>query len=261
MSDSFRIAVDDGGRFAAGLTALERQQLPFALVQAVNKTAFDVRQRWAEIMPRIFDRPTRLTLAAPLYRKATKARPEAEIFIRDEAFKGTPPAKYLEKQVTGGARRTKRFERALQARGILPAGWFAVPGKGAQLDAFGNIAGRQIVQILSQLRAFGEQGYSANETDATRGRRQKREAKQGKRRGDYFAVRTRRGGLAPGVYQRVSTGFGRGTVPVLIFVRRASYRARYPLFAMAKTIFDRRFETNFARELEAAVASSFRGRA
>jgi hypothetical protein len=259
VTDAFRIVVDENGRFARGLNDLERQQMPFAVMQAINRTAFDVRQRWAEIMPRIFDRPTRLTLNAPLYRKATKQKLEAEIFIRDEAFKGTPPAKYLAPQVTGGARRTKRFERALQARGILPAGWFAVPGKGAELDAFGNISGRQIVRILSQLRAFGEQGYSANETDATRARRQKREKK--KRRGDYFAVRARRGGLAPGVYQRVSTGFGRGTVPVLIFVRRASYRARYPLFDIAKTIYDRRFPDNFRRELDAAVASSFKGRA
>lgn len=254
-----RITVDPGNVLAREFTALEQKNLPYATVQAANATAFAVRERWADAVPRIFDRPTALTMKAPLYTKATKDKLAATIYIRDEAFKGTPPAKYLEPEVTGGARRLKRFERALQARGILPSGWFAVPGRGAELDAFGNLSGKQLVQILSQLRAFGEQGYSANETADKRAKRNKREAKKGQRRSDYFAVPTRRGGLAPGVYQRVHTGFGRGTVPILIFVRRVSYRARYPLFDIAKTIFDRRFPDNFRRELDQAVASSFTG--
>lgn len=265
MSDALRLAVDPGDAFMRGLSALERRQLPFATVQAINVTAFETRQRWAEIMPRIFDRPTALTLKAPLYRKATMQKLEAEIWIRGAdvagdpgAFKGTPPAKYLAPEVTGGARRHKRFERALQARGILPAGWYAVPGSGAQLDAFGNIAGRQIVQILAQMRAFGEQGYSANETDDSRDRRRKRQRRQ--RRGDYFAVTSAgRGGLKPGIYQRLRSGFGGGVVPVLVFVRRVAYRARYPLFDIARTIFDRRIGANLQRELDKAVASAFIG--
>jgi hypothetical protein len=255
-----KVSVDAGGLLGRQLSELERKQLPFATVRAINETAFQVHERWKQVMPQVFDRPTALTLKGVAYKKASLQQPTAEIFVRDEVFKGTAPAKYLQAEVSGGPRRQKRFERALQAAGLMPAGTFAVPGKGAELDAHGNLTGAQFVRILSQLRASGEQGYSANETADGRGRRHRREAGKGKkasRRSDYFAVPRAIGGLKPGVYQRIRTGFGRGVVPVLIFVRSANYRARYPVFDLAQKTFDRRFPAIFRTELDKAVRNSF----
>lgn len=250
-----RVQVDQGGAFGKGLTELERTQLPFATRQAMNATAFDVRQRWAEVMPRIFDRPVPLTQRAVLYDKASKARPYAEIYIRDEATKGTPPAKYLQTQVMGGSRRPKGIERQLSAQTILPAGMFVVPGRGAKLDQYGNIPRSQLNMIKSQLGAQGDP--LANESEKSRGRRLKRNAKRGKRDGNFFAVRTQRGRMAPGIYERITTGFGSAVRSVLRFVKSVSYRRRYPIFDMAQKIYDRRFPDNFQRELTKAVASSF----
>lgn len=247
-----RIEVDTEGLFRQALTDLERRQLPFATMQAINSTAFEVRQRWGEVMPRVFDRPTPLTTKAVLYRKATKSNLTAEIFIRDEAFKGTPPAKYLQAQVFGGNRGTKAFEKRLQSAGFLPVGWFAVPGKGAQLDAYGNLAGARMNRILSQLGARFDP--LQNETDVSRGRRRKREAR--KHRGDYVPIRQRRGRLAPGIYQRVTTGFGSTLVSVLRFVERVRYRPRYNIHDMARKVYARRFPDIFKRELAEAVASA-----
>lgn len=256
---AIRVDVDAQNAFGRTLTALERAQVPFATVQAINQTAFAVRQRWAEIMPRIFDRPTALTLKAVLYRKASKAKPEAEIFIRDEAFKGTAPAKYLQAQVFGGVRAPKGLERDLQRRGVLAAGGFVVPGQGAQLDAHGNLPRSQINAIKSQLGSFGEQGYTANESEASRGRRTKRLAKQGKRGGNYFAVRSGTASRLPaGVYERLATGFGRAVRSVLAFVRAPRYRPRYDIFGMAQKVFDRRFPEIFRAELDKAVGSAFK---
>jgi hypothetical protein len=252
------VLVDPGNTFGRSLTELERKQLPFATMQAINQTAFAVHQRWAEVMPRIFDRPTSLTLKAVKYDKATKQNLSATVKVRDEIGKGTPPAKYLLSQVQGGSRVTKGLERDLQRRGILAAGGFVVPGQGAQLDAYGNLPRAQINAIKSQLGAFGEQGYSANETDVSRSRRQKRLAKAGKRGGNYFAVPSgARGRLAPGVYERLSTGFGSAVRSVLHFVRAVRYRRRYDIHGMAQTIFDRRFPSIFEAELAKAVASAF----
>lgn len=254
-----RTEVDPGNVLAREFTALERQNLPFAAVQAANQTAFAVRQRWAEIMPRVFDRPTALTLKAILYRKATKQRPAAEVFVRDEAFKGNPPARYLEAQVTGGGRATKGMEKRLQAKGILPAGQYVVPGRGAELDAHGNIPGSQVNRILSQLGARFDP--LQNETDKSAGRRRRREAKKDQRRGDFFALRKQRGRLGPGIYQRVRTGFGSTVRSILRFVSSVSYRPRYDIFGLAERLYAREYPFHFERELGKAVQTSkFRGR-
>lgn len=255
MSRLIRIAVDGGNVVSRQFSELERTQLPFATATAINATAFDTRQRWAEVMPRIFDRPTALTRQAVLYTKASKGNLAAEVFIRDESFKGTPPAKYLEAQVMGGSRRTKGIERQLTARGILPAGMFVVPGQGAKLDQHGNLPRSQLNQIKSQLGIQGD--ALSNESPASRGRRLKRNAKKGVRGGNYFAVKQREGGLAAGVYERVVTGFGSALRSVLHFVRSVRYRRRYPIFQMAQTIFDRRYPANFNKALATAVASAW----
>lgn len=254
-----RAEVDPGNVLAREFTALERRNLPFAAIQAANNTAFAVRQRWAEIMPRVFDRPTALTLKAILYRKATKAKPAAEVFVRDEAFKGTPPARYLQAQVEGGSRRQKGMEKRLQAKGILPAGQYVVPGRGAQLDAHGNIPGSQVNAILSQLGARFDP--LQNETDKSAARRRRREKEKGQRGGDFFALRKQRGRLAPGVYQRITTGFGSAVRSVLRFVRSVSYRPRYPIFDLAEKLYRKEYPFHFERELAKAVQTSkFRGR-
>ena len=146
----------------------------------------------------------------------------------------------------------------LAAQGILPAGMQAVPGKGVDLDGFGNIAGSTMNRVLSQLGARFDP--LQNETDTSRARRQKREAKQ--RRGDYFAVKQKRGGLRPGIYQRVRTGFGSAVRSILAFVRPASYKPRYRIFDLAERMYPRLFAFHFENELRKAVETSkFRGRA
>jgi hypothetical protein len=251
--------VDENNLFKRELTELERTQLPFAAIRAANETGFAVRQKWFETMPRVFDRPTPLTQRAVMIRKATRQRPGAEVFIRDEAFKGTPPAKYLQAQVEGGSRRQKGMEKRLQAKGILPAGHFVVPGRGAVLDAYGNITGRQVNAILSQLGARFDP--LQNESDTSRGRRRRRELKKGTRAGDFFAIKKQRGRLPAGVYQRISTGFGSTLRSVLHFVRSVSYTPRYRIFDLAERLYAREFPFHFERELAKAVQTSkFRGR-
>lgn len=257
MSELLRIAVDPGNVLAREFTALEQMNLSFAVMQAANATAFGVRQHWAETMPRVFDRPTALTLKAVLVSKATKARPAATVYLRDEAFKGTPPAKYLLAQVTGGVRRHKAFEKRLMDAGVLPRGMFAVPGKGATLDAFGNLSGGTINALLSQLRARSDSAQ--NETAESAARRRRRQAKRGERAGDYFAAKTS-GHLPAGVYQRVSTGFGSAIKSILHFVRPPSYTVRYEIFGLAERVYRQQFPFHFENELSKAVQTSkFRG--
>lgn len=253
-----RIAVDADNMLGRQFSALEREQLPFAVMQACNATAFEIREVWKRTAPRVFDRPTPMTINAALYRRATKGRLFAEIFLRDEAFKGTPPAKYLQPEVEGGTRRKKRMELLLQAKGMMPAGTFAVPGKRAPLDQFGNVPSSQIRQILSQLRAGGEQGYVSNETNERRTKRQRREARKFGRSYEYIVLTKRRGRLLPGLYER-SNDRSRAIRSIFIFTKQANYSPRYDIFGLAQRTWDKLMPFYFNRELEKALESAVRG--
>lgn len=260
MSVPLRIQVDADEMLARQFTELERQNLPFAIVQACNATAFEIRETWKRTAPRVFDRPTPMTVNAAQYRKATKQRLYAEIFIRDEAHKGTPPSKYLLPQVEGGDRRLKGMERLLMSKGAMPQGTFAVAGKGAPLDQFGNVRSGQVRQILSQLGAGREAGYTSNESEVGRSRRLKRQRKRGGG-GSFFVVKQRRGKLRPGIYERITSGFGSAVRSIFIFVTRARYRPRYDIYGLAQRQWNKLMPFHFNRELQKALQTSkFRGR-
>jgi len=250
-----RISVDADNMLGRQFSELERQNLGFAVMQACNATAFEIRQTWARTALRVFDRPTAMTQRAAQYKKATRQKLYAEIFLRDEASNGTPAAKYLAPQVDGGQRRKKRFEVLLQQKGAMPAGMFAVAGKGAPLDRFGNVKVGQLNKILSQLGAQTDR-YQ-NQTDVSAGRRRRKR----RRGGEYFALQQRRGRLLPGIYERIDTGFGSAVRSVFIFTRQANYKPRYNIFALAQREWDRLMPFYFNRELQKALESSkFRGR-
>jgi len=260
-----RIAVDADNMLARQFTELEQKNLPFAVIQACNATAVEIRDVWARNADRVFDRPVPLTRRAVLYRKAgnlgglqrdgftSTSRNYAEVFIRDEASNGTPPAKYLIRQVDGGTRRKKGFEILLQQKGAMPAGMFAVAGEGAPLDRFGNVRAGQVSKILSQMGA--RQDPLQNQTDASVKRRGRR-----KRGGDYFALHQKRGRLLPGIYERIGFAFGSAVRSIFIFTRGASYKPRYNIFALAQRAWDKLMPFHFNRELAKALESSkYRG--
>ncbi len=245
-----RIAVDPGDILGRQLTDLEQSQLPFAASQAANKVAFEVRERWKRQAPRVFDRPTPLTVNAAMYRKASKDRPYAEVYLRDEAFKGTPPAKYLLAEVDGGQRRRKGFERLLQSRGLLSPSQYAVMGRGARANQYGNVPAGQVTKILSQLGA--QRDRYQNQTSASAKRRKTR-APTG---GEYFVLTKRRGRLQPGIYERITTGWGSAVRSIFIFTNTASYRPRYDIFGMAEDTWKKLMPFYLKRELEKAMQTA-----
>lgn len=237
------------------LTAIERRNLPFATAQALNRTA-EQAQKAATDGLKVFDRPTPFTLKSVFIRRVTKAQYKtglfAEVFLRDEAFKGTAPVKYLEPEVKGGSRRVKRFERALRAEGIMGPNEWAVPSRALKLNQYGNVSAGMISSILSQLEASPD-----NLQNVTR-RSKQRLRKQGKRL--YFTPRPG-SKLKPGVYVRTgrrpkSGGDPRDVRPVLLFVSDApTYRPRYQFFEIVTKVHTRRFASIFQAELARAVAS------
>lgn len=247
--------IDD---FKIAMTDIERRHLPFAVAGALNDTMFEVRQRWQEEIPRVFDRPTPIIRNAVLYRKATKDRLVAEVFIRDEASKTSwTPAHTLQPEVEGGERRQKAFERKLQNH--PRARKYYVPGKSMPRDQFGNLPRGIYNKVLSQLGvAENVLGFDANETSEARARRLKRErSTRSKRRGgSYFILAKRRGKLRAGViYERIVTGFGTAVRTVLYPLDRAPvYRPRFNATRFAREVYLDRFPHNFITRMRLAVA-------
>lgn len=236
----------------AKLNRLQREQVPYATMRALNATADDVKEAERKEIADVFDRPRANTLNSVYVKYATKANPVSRIALKDVAGKGVPASKYLEAQIKGGVRRLKRFEKALRAVGALPPGMYAVPGSGAKIDAEGNMSGGQIVQILSYFKAFPEAGYKANMTDARRAKLAKGTKKQGGF--SYFVGRPGGGKLPLGVWQRFNPhGFIK---PVLIFVDSVLYEPRFDFYYVGKRAVEKRFRANFDAALVQALATA-----
>lgn len=216
-------------------TAEMARLVPKVTADALNWTIFNVRDAHRKEMASIFDRPTPFTLnQSNRVDRATPTKLAARTKLRDDQSSGIAPVKYLRPQVQGGERNVKRFEKALQARGLMPSGWVAMPGNGAKLNAYGNMNGGLIVQILSVLGAAEQtSGYSANMTY--------RSSKRNKKPRDYFVsrpgaamnLRGAAGRLPYGVYQRLPGG---RIVTILRFRPKAQYKAVFDYDGIARKI-------------------------
>lgn len=225
---------------------------------AISRTGNHIREAEKTEIERVFDRPTRWTLGAMRVKESSG---EVVVGIIDPDGYYRRAQNYLSTQVTGGARRHKAFERSMQQRGIMPQGWYAVPGEGAKIDAYGNMGPGQIRQILSWFDA-AENWAGSTQNMGQAGRDKRRKGTRKKYGFEYFAVTpgSRRsfirasGNLGsnkmqPGIYMRVFTGFGGAIKPIVIFVQRASYSKRFDFERVARDTWD----ANITKEFEAAV--------
>jgi hypothetical protein len=211
------------------------KQAEFAAAVALTKTADDAKSAIRTEMSKSLDRPTSYTLNSVFIKPATPAKLEAFVWLKDKraTAKGNAADDYLRPEIFGGSRGRKGFENALQRIGVLGVGMMVVPGSGCKLDAFGNISRGQIVEILAYFGAL--QDTRSNSTAETRAKKKK--GTKTKRGIEYFvsygkgsARGNRVQRLHAGVYSKTGTSFGKAIKPVLIFVKRASYKKQFAFF-------------------------------
>lgn len=263
---------------SSGLLRLQAQvagmgkQVRFATERALNQAAYQATQATSREIGKVFDRPTNWVKRSVRYVKASrKTQTEMHATVDFDFWgnkQGVTVSQVLNAQIYGGQRRLKRHEIALQKIGVLPQGMFIVPGEAAKRDAYGNMSAGQINQIMAWFQAFGQQGYQANTTQATRDKR-----RRGTRKTygfEYFVVRDgdvrtwRRGTnevrgrhkMQPGVYTRTFTGFGSAIKPVMIFVRFARYRQRLDFYGLATRTAQTEFSAKFPTYLADAMRTA-----
>lgn len=235
------------------------RQVPFALAVALNKVADAGATMVRREMSARFDRPTPYFLRSLRVVRATKQKPSATVWFKDKDSVESAETMVLP-HVYGQDRKLKPMEIRLQRAGILPTGWRVVPGGGATLDAYGNMSRGQVSQILNVLNTYREAGYN-KANDATRARLAKGNARKNSYGFVYWVNpvnRQRAGGahLPPGVYKRVTTGFGTSLKPVLIFVSRTSYKRRLDFFGIVQRIVDAQFGTEFEKSFAQALRTA-----
>lgn len=269
------IKVEGMDRLAAQLRGIEKQ-VRFATVLATTRTAKLVQAETAEEMNRKFDRPTRITLKSMWVKPATKENMAAVVYLKDKplgrGFDGAHNPMSMKDiighQFSGGNRNATNFERLMRAQRFLAAEEFFVPGGGARLNAYGNVASGQYVQIMSQLR-ITRSGSDSTSTNSKRSKRNVQRAgemfwsfgAEGKTGGrplvdketgiTYgFAGRAGRANHLPkGVWVRR----GASVSPVLLAIKGPRYRRLIFLDVIAKRVVDAHFKAEFDKALAFAL--------
>lgn len=233
------VKMDGLAKVQKQLAALSGAGIKTAMSKAVNDTAFYVRKFMQAEASRVFDQPTAHIMRSFQFAPATPEKLSTEVLPTYYGGKGVDPQQILRAQEAGGTRRDKRSESALRRVGILPGGYqtsIPKPPYPGSDDGKGNLRGPFLVQLISYLQAFGEQGYRANMTDKRKKALQKGTAKVAGRR--YFVSYGRLRGnrsshLAPGIWA-VSGTHGVIVQPVLMFVRSGNYTPRFSMERIAK---------------------------
>jgi hypothetical protein len=162
---------------------------------------------------------------------------------------GTAPDIYLRRQIIGGERQHKRFERALIRRfPQFGLNTFFVPARQntSFLDNYGQLRGGIVTQMLSQLQAFPEQGYRANIKNPDKAL--------------YFPVfhKGDYGMLPPGIYKRDALG-SENFEAVVFAVRQAPrYSKRYYYFETVEKAARITFGPSFSRRFQRMAAKQVR---
>lgn len=224
------------------LRDLAAEQVPFAMMTAINKVAFDVRAALQAEMKTVFDRPTPWILNQVTVAKATKQNltaivgtPEGikDMYGNNAGFSRTSSSGVYERiispHVAGGSREQRKAEQRLTKIGMLPAGWRVVPSEDAPLDSYGNLSAAWWVQLLSWVNAmnWSSQGSSQNRAEKTSKRKNKLE-----RAGisvfiiPPWGAGRARSKLYPGLYLRQEKGGFSAIASIAHFVPSVTYRSR-----------------------------------
>jgi hypothetical protein len=223
------------------LTKVQRNQLPFAIANALTQTAKGLVKEEQKEMRRDFHRPTKWTLNSSFYLPASKKDkvPTATFGLRQFATKSVPADRYLNPNIFGGRRNEKSSEKRLRQSGILPSGYLTAPGRDARVLQNGNMARGEITKLLAAVGSLG------GDSSTSSSRRRNKNV-----RGYYVAYK---GGKAVGIRHRAK---GSDSMKILNFIRSPNYKKRYDYYETANRYVKRTAVPNFRKALNFALATA-----
>jgi hypothetical protein len=199
---------------------VNRNQAPFAMARAMTTTMRQAKTAEDAHIMAVFDNPTSFTQRAVAVEGATKQKLKASVFVKDAQ------AKYLDAEAQGGRRRFKPFEEQFAVGG---APMVALPGRGVQLNQYGNISKAKIKKIARDVNTSGN-------------------AKR------FFMGTPKGQDLPPGVYARTSNN--KQLTPLLVFANAAVYQKRFKFSEIGKETINEKFTDNLAVSWAAAIRTA-----
>mgnify|MGYP006991839903 FL=1 len=133
--------------------------------------------------------------------------------------------------------------------GVLRASQFAMPGKGIELDANGNVKGAEVRSILASLKKI-------RAVSSTRDRKTGKPLRKGRKLANDLFVGKPNGGNRPdGIWRRE----GQRIRPLFIFANKApTYAKRLDFNGVVQRVALDRFRPEFEKALQAMVAKGLR---
>ncbi|WP_404864537.1 hypothetical protein [Georhizobium sp. MAB10] len=230
---------------------IERQQLPYATMLALNETVKGARVAVQQEMNRVFDRPTPFAKRGVVYERAQKTDFRASVVLYGSRSRGgLPPAAFLGPQIEGGMRSLKSFEKQLVSRGMMPQGRVAVPAAKTQLNRYGNVTQGFLNRVMADLQV-DYRGAGATRARTDQSLKRNRHYKQAR-----FFVPKRGSQLYPGVYQRDPRN--QKIFPVLLFVPARAYRKLLQFHEVVARYAEANLAEHFARAFDRAMATARR---
>ncbi|WP_201353831.1 phage tail protein [Hydrogenimonas urashimensis] len=213
--------------------------IPYATMVAMNNIAFDALGTIKKEIGAKLNIKGKSIPSAWRVKKATKAKPYAELYVDEWSWQ----YKVLKHHYTGGDRARKGMEKAMIHMGLMRQDQILTPPPGVKIKP------HTYVEMMSQLKLFYKAGFMANETKASRKRRE-RLRKKGVR---YFAIPWHSSGhMHPGVYARVP-GINH-PVCMLRIADKPNYQKRLHDVAIVRKVIERRGQKHFSEAFARAMA-------
>lgn len=231
--------VDNVKQVIKGLDSFKDKDMPYVMMLTANNLAFDALDSLKkEVRGNLRLRNQRMSNAWRIS-KATKSKQYAEIYVDEFSWQ----YKALAHHYRGGDRERKGMEKALIYMGLMYRNEILTPSPGV------TIRPHVYVEMMSQLKLNQKAGFNANETKASRAKRERMRGK-GVR---YFVVTGKsKSPLAPGVYARIPGNDS--PVCLLRISEKPNYRKRMDTEATVLKVYARRKDKHFSDAMTRAMA-------
>lgn len=156
MAEAIRL---NANALVSKLDLFSEVQLPYVSSLALNRSLTPIKEALKHEMRDSFRNPVPFTLNSLRTKASNKQNLRAELYISFDGPKGNAPEDYLLPQITGGPVYRTRFQRRLQAVGMIPSGAYMIPdarSSAANLNQYGRVRASQYVQALYGIRAMND---------------------------------------------------------------------------------------------------------
>lgn len=195
------------------------KQTRFAAAVALTRTGKITQKEEQSGIAKAFDRPKPFTVKSTYLVPAKKDNLTVRVGIKDKT------AAYLSHHVKKRDRAVKGIERYMRGKGLLPASMYVVPGGGARLNTYGNITLGQYKKIVDGALTKGSAYFMA----------------------DINGVKA--------IWMRYGPR-KRKAKPMLVFVRKPSYRPLFDFYKIAEQTFNHHLDNEFTKAWEYAMRTA-----